>query len=201
MSAKCGGGRWWGAACFALLILCGSASAAEGKQARGEFAVMFGFLDGMTIDARAKDTGFYDASIDSDMGWSAGASFDQGVFRSIWLGLTIDVFQLRKEILGGDITAKSINPALRLSVHYQPKGSQWSLRPGVACGAALLEEVFRYKASQYVTLRPFLQVVCRLTPRTGFLIETNMLKTLRGGNDNYDIKAGPSFGVRIGLLK
>jgi len=193
--------RWSLVACFALLALCGNATAVEGKKARGEFAMMFGFLDGMTIDAHAKDSGFYDTSLDSDMGWSAGVSFDQGVYRSIWLGLTIDLFQLRKEVFGMDATAKAMNPALRLSVHYQPTGSNWSFRPGVACGVALVEEILEFKNSQYVTLRPFLQIVCHLTPQTGLLVETSMLRTLRGGNDNYYIEAGPAFGLRIGLLK
>ena len=193
--------RTWLALGISLLMLSGYAAANEGKKATGEFGVMIGFLDGMTINAYAKDSTNSDGSIDSDMGLSGGISFDQAVYRSFWAGLTIDVFQVRKEIAFLEVSARTLNPALRLSFHIRSAGSNWSVRPGIACGVALLEEVSGYKASQYVTLRPFLQTVCYLTPETGFLIEASVFQTLQGGNDDFDIDAGPSFGLRVGLLK
>lgn len=201
MGSKVSKCRWWLFACLALLLVCSRAAAVEGKKARGEFGVMLGYLGGMTIETHAKDTAYSDGSIDSDMGLSAGVSFDQHLYRSFWAGLTIDLFQVRKEIWVVGISARALNPSLRLSFHLQQAGSHLSFRPGVACGVALLEEVLDYKASQYVTLRPFLQTVCHLTSQTGLLIETSMFQTLQGGNNDYDIDAGPSFGLRIGLLK
>jgi hypothetical protein len=162
---------------------------------------MIGFLNGMTIDAHATDTAYYDASIDSDMGLSVGFSLDQAVYRSFWVGLTIDLLQVRKGFGFGDYSAKALNPALRFSLHLRAAGSRWSFRPGVACGVALLEEIYSFKSSQYLTLRPFLQAVCHVSPKTGILFELNEFQTLQGGNDDYDIEAGPTFGLRIGLLK
>jgi len=192
-------------ACYLLLMVsicfADTTIAVEGKKARGEFGVMIGFLDGMEIDAHAKDSAYSDGSIDSDMGLSCGVSLDQGLYRSLWVGLTIDLFLVRKDIWVVQYSARALNPSLRLSLHLRQAGSRWSFRPGVACGVALVEEILSYKASQYVTLRPFLQTVYHITPQTGLLIEGCIFTTLQGGNNDYDIEAGPSFGARIGLLK
>jgi hypothetical protein len=195
--------RLWGVViCLALSPLCGSASATEGYKPRGEVGVMFGFLNGMKFDAHPKDPADSTRLVDTDTGLSGGISFDRVLYRSCWLGLTIDLFQVRKDAtVSQDITAKAMNASLRLSFHYRPAESQWSFRPGVACGIALVGEFLDFKAGQYLTLRPFFQTVCHLSNRTAFLMEVSMFQTLQGGNDDYDIDAGPAWGFRVGLLK
>jgi hypothetical protein len=202
MGAGIRGCCWGLMICLVLSLAGGGVRADEVKKVRGEFGIMFGFLDGMALDVYDKDSGHKVSSIDTDMGLSGGASFDQGIYRSLWVGVTIDLFQVRKSVgMFGDVSARVLNPSLRLSFHQRQVGSLWSFRPGVACGVALVEEIFGYKASQYVTLRPFLQTVCHLTNKTGLLFEISEFQTLQGGNDNYDIEAGPAWGFRVGLLK
>ena len=193
-----------GTVCSILIlavITVSSAMAAEGKKAKGEFGMMIGFLDGMTIKFGPKDSDPLPWHVESDAGITGGIFFDQKVFRPIWAGMSIDYYQVRKDIgFYENPSAGALNLALRLSLRSRSADGKWVIRPGVASGVALLGEVFSMSTTQHWTLKPFVEIVYYVSPKVGLITEMGVFSTLQGGNDDVDITTGPSVTIRFGLL-
>jgi hypothetical protein len=184
-----------------VALLAPNLLGATGKRAKGEFGLMVGFLDGMTIKFGSKGSDPLPWHVESDAGIAGGIFFDQKAFRTIWAGMSIDYYRVRKDTdLFENPSAGALNLALRLSLRLRSADGKWVIRPGVATGVALLGEVFAMTTTQHWTLKPFVEVVYYVSPKVGLITEMGVFNTLQGGNDDVDITSGPAVTIRFGLL-
>jgi hypothetical protein len=184
-----------------VLLSVPNAQAMEGKKAKGEFGIMVGFLGGMTVKFEDKECGVFSGSMETDAGISAGLFFEQKVFGPVFAGVTIDYYKVQNELTefyGG--SPRSLGLALRISGHMQSDNGLWVFRPGVASGVTLLGQIGYVKTSQHVTIKPFIEAVYRASPKVGLIAEIGIFSSVWGGNDCYDIEAGPTTLIRFGVL-
>ncbi len=186
---------------FGPLLIAPNALGASGKKAKGEFGIMIGSLGDMDIKLTSKDSGNSAGDLEIDGGLSVGIFFEQKSFLGLWLGASIDYYQIdsRLDALSDD-DPKTLGLALRISGRVRSADGRWILRPGISSGAVMLGEVGYLKTSQHVSIKPFIEVVHQASPKVGLAGEISIFSTVWGANDDYTILAGPTLLIRFGLV-
>lgn len=192
---------WRLAASLVLSVLCTSATAVEGKKARGEFGLMVGSLGGMTVELTSKDDDSRGSDLETESGFSGGLFFEQKALGPIWMGMSLDYYEVRGKMLSFlDESPRTLGLALRVSGRLRSNNGLWVFRPGVASGVILLGQVGYLKTSQHVMIKPFVETVYRVSPKVGLVEEISIFSTVWGANDDYNILAGPTTLIRFGVV-
>jgi hypothetical protein len=191
----------WYLLLVALVCFANTAIAVEGKKARGEFGVVIGSLGGMTVEVTSKDDGSRGSDIETESGFSGGIFFEQKALGPIWMGMTLDYYEVRGKMLSFlDESPKTLGLALRVSGRLRSNNGLWVFRPGIASGVVLLGQVGYLKTSQHVMIKPFVETVYRVSPKVGLVGEISVFSTVWGANDDYNILAGPTTLIRFGIV-
>lgn len=184
----------------ALVLIAPSILGATGKRAKGEFGFLVGRAAGTTFDMVTTDSTARESSGRTDPALTAGIFFEQRLYRGVWAGMNIDYHQFHQDLWGDfDLKSSVLNLSFRLSYHHRSSDRKWSVRPGVASGVALVQKVYTVNASQYITLKPFVETVYQVTPKIGLILELGVFSSVWGGNDEYDITIRPTLFTRFGL--
>jgi hypothetical protein len=177
------------------LILGATVQAAE-RTGPGGFGMKVGHIGQGNVVYQRTEAGSVSDTAETDGNLSGGVFFEKSIVGGLRAVVTIDIHKIK--LYGPSALALDGGVGLRYS-WINPTGLI-GLRPGVTVGYAVLPEVWQFRSSKYVTIKPQFEVVFYSEHGTGMLVEVGALYLISGGNNQYDISAGPMIMFRMGML-
>jgi hypothetical protein len=179
-----------------VLSLCATARADDQRAKPGAFGIKGGFIMGGTAEGVLASTGQRSFKVTSDDSYSVEAFFEHDLFRMIRATLALDMHDLKF----GDSAESVLDVSAGLKATFFTSDRRIAFRPGVLVGKAWLTEIGFVSESTYLTVKAFGEFVIYTERHVGFLIDICQLWAPSGGNDRYDITAGPMTLLRAGLV-
>ena len=177
-----------------LLLIAGNSLGIEKqKETADHFGFKIGMLHGGTVTLNDR------TDWETSTGLSFGVTFDFRTIRQFYLGLAIDMHQVKVSVgpysddaymLNGSIVARQVIPLGK-------KG--WQLRPGIGFGGAAMGKLGSLENSTYLTITPVVELLAPVGPTQKLLIEFALL-TADGSDTDNDVTSGGHLLTRIGFL-
>lgn len=167
----------------------------SGTQGSTNVGVKAGLITDASVDFTGKNesTGSFD--LETGQSWSVQASVELPLYSSFRSILALDYHRL------GDLGKSEmiLQGSFGIRYHWETRSQRFAVRPGAAVGYGYLGETSVTGSGNLILLNLSTEFIIFSESGTGFVIETAGLWSLTGGNDDYDIEAGPMFLVRAGL--
>lgn len=178
---------------LAVLVLAASSSAIEKKKKTADhFGLKVGVLHGGTVELEQSEW-------ETSAGLTFGVTFDFRAIRRFYLGLAIDLHQVKYSQGSFTEDAHMLNGTLvaRQEIPLNQKGLL--LRPSLGVGGGAMGELGPLDNSTFLTITPGIDLLVPLGPKQNLFIEIALL-TADGGDSDTDAKTGGLLLTRVGML-
>ena len=179
------------ALCVLIVILftAGSASAARttAEPTRGIFGAKVGFM------SRGNVGGDFD--LQTEVGSTGQIYTDFPLWGRLFGAAAFDFYYM--EIVHDNNIM--IDASFGLKYEFRMSHSNMLLRPGVAIGYGFLPEINQIRASNYATVKVFLETHFPVSIKRAVVCEVGVFGAPTGGNAAVDVTLGPAYFVRVGL--
>jgi hypothetical protein len=146
--------------------------------------------------------GVDDAEFDTKTGFSLGFVFEKQRDDNFITGFTIDLDEIKAE--GTDERSLMANFSFIIKKDHSTSNKKVSLRPGVAVGIALLDEIGvsefkRIDKTALLTLRFIGEIAFRAGPTSELIGELSIFWAPYGRDNVHNISGGPMLVFRAGI--
>jgi hypothetical protein len=183
-----------------LALLSGSlAKASDYASGESYTGVKIGLVSSGDVD-------FNGATIDQGAGLAAGLFFDQPLGSRLHGGLAIDLLSMDWDGSRADLpfAQKEMLLDIGLTAKMNLTGEESSImvRPGAGLGLGVMSklEAANLASSSYLSLKAFTELAYDGGGDLIYLVEAGLWYAPSGGDKTRDVKIGPLFLLRAGLM-
>lgn len=178
-------------ACILLIICLIAATVSAGvtrpEPTRGTFGAKVGLM------SRAHVGG--DLDLQTEVGSTAQVYADFPMWGRLFGTAAFDFYYI--ELVRNNNVM--IDASLGLKYELKLTHANMMLRPGVAIGYGFLPEINAIRASNYATIKVFLEAHFPVAIKRTVVCEVGLFGAPTGGNATYDLTLGPAYCLRVGL--
>lgn len=182
-----------------LVLFGGIGVASEYEEGDSYTGVKLGFVGSGQVDLGGRDA-------DQSASLTGGLFFDLPFGSRLSYGLSADFFSMSWESEEAPFpfeeSAWLLDLGVTLKGNFVSESSAIGFRPGIGVGIGVLPrmETANVAASNYVTLKAFLEVIYSTPGDLSFLIDVGVWHAPSGGDNATDIKVGPLVFLRAGVM-
>ena len=181
------------------VVLAGLEPAAAYDYAEGDSytGVKVGMLGAGEVDLTGE-------TADQKAGFGAGVFFDFPAGTHLHYGASVDLFSVHwkanTDTYSFDATELMMDIGINVKAMLGRENGSFALRPGLGIGFGVLRRMADFNGSNYLTLKAFAEMVY-FTPGTiALLLDSGVWYAPSGGDNDHDIKIGPLFYLRAGVM-
>jgi len=185
---------------FSLLIFCWlitSVMASEFDEGEQYSGAKIGMIGSGNVEVD-------EFELDQEQDFSLGIFYDFPIGNDFHYGLSADFFRMKWSGIGDADRFRQSETLLDMALSV--KANLWLLhdrlafRPGFAVGLGTQKRRFNFKGTNHLTLKVFGEVLFFTNSNLGIVSGFGIWHSPSGGDSDHDIKIGPMFYSRIGIL-
>lgn len=184
-------------ACMMLLPFAAAVRADSFSPGESYTGVKVGYLGAGDIDLQGQKA-------DQRSSFMAGLFFDFPFGTSMHYGVSADLLRMDWKADGARYRFEEQEMLLDVGVNFKAtimsENASLALRPGVGVGFGALRRMDNFSGSNYLTLKAFSELVYFTPGDLSFLLDAGVWYAPSGGDNDHDIKIGPLFTLRFGIM-
>jgi len=180
-----------------LLPLSSTVCADDFSTGESYTGVKVGYLGSGEVDLPGQNA-------DQRSSFTAGLFFDFPFGASMHYGVSADLLRMDWKADGASYRFEEQEMLLDVGVNFKAtimsENGSLALRPGVGVGFGALRRMDNFSGSNYLTMKAFSELVYFTAGDVSFLVDAGVWYAPNGGDNEHDIKIGPLFTLRFGIM-
>jgi hypothetical protein len=178
-----------------VLVPINNGQCRHNEGAKTIYGFKLGIFGSGTLNHKAPYSIAKGYEMSTERGISLGGFWDHSFLHDFDLGASIDLHQIRLE---GD-KEFLLDLGLTLKANIDLNENTLVFRPGAALSFGYLRKIARLDNSNYISLKPFAEMIYFVNDELGLLIELGGHWLMSGGDVWSDVTGGPMLVLRAGI--
>lgn len=158
--------------------------------------IKLGFVNGATFRLNYTDSATGSVKAHSRAGVMGGLFFDMHISQSSSISFATDII----DIVVNNDREKFLDLSLAFKHRISSPEAAMILRPAVGAGLGYMADINFLKASSYLTLKAYCEMLIRTERPHSYLLELGVVGSPNGGNSRIDVHITPMVYMRVGIV-
>jgi hypothetical protein len=180
-----------------FIIPCAVTAAGDFEEGESFTGFKFGVLGPGQVDLGSQNA-------DQKTSFGGGVFFDFPFGAHFHYGASADLYRMHwtadGERFNFDSEELLLDVGINVKASLSSENSSFAFRPGVGIGFGALRRMAGFGGSNYLTLKAFSEAVYFTPGELAFLLDAGVWYAPSGGDNEHDIKIGPLFLIRAGVM-